>query len=233
MTVASGGALLEVRNVTKSYGGRAAVHAVTLAVGAGRTVAVLGPNGAGKSTLLRIAAGIIRPDAGDVLITGRPVTKPEIRRRVGAAGHQTFLYGYLTVEENLRFYAQLYRLDPACIEEGLIRFGLRSHRHRPVRELSRGLAQRVSLARALLHNPTVLLLDEPFTGLDAEAAEALRSAITHLRSRGGAVMLATHAWAEAFELADDAVVLVAGRPALVEETAALDAERLAAVFGTP
>ncbi|MDQ7843329.1 MAG: heme ABC exporter ATP-binding protein CcmA [Armatimonadota bacterium] len=225
------GVLLEVRAVSKSYGRRRALSGVSLTAGVGRVVAVLGPNGAGKSTLLRIAAGITRPDAGEVRVGGHPADDAGVRRRIGFAGHQSLLYGALTVEENLRFYARLYRLDPDHIEEGLTRFGLLPHRRRPVHELSRGLVQRASLARALLHHPPVLVLDEPFTGLDADGAAVLQGVITDLRARGGAVLLATHAWAEARDLADEAVVLVGGRLALADEAEAVDAGRLAAVYG--
>jgi len=233
MVVGSAASLLEVRAVSKSYGRRRALDRVSLAAAPGRVVAVLGPNGAGKSTLLRIAAGITRPDTGEVRVGGRPAGDAEVRRRMGFAGHQSLLYGALTVEENLRFYAALYRLDRRRIEEGLARFGLLPHRRRPVDELSRGVVQRASLARALLNDPVVLLLDEPFTGLDVEAAEGLRGVIADLRARGGAVLLATHVWAEARELADDAVVLVGGRLALADEAAAVDVGRLAAIYGLP
>src|SRR3990172_5939310 len=133
------GPLLEIRAVSKSYGGRAGLRGVSLPVDARRGLPILGPNGAGKSTLLRVAAGIARPESGEVRIGGRPVGEPAAHRQVGFAGHQSFLYGYLSVEENLRFYAQLYALPAARAGEGLERFGLQPHRRRPVRELSRGL----------------------------------------------------------------------------------------------
>jgi len=232
MRPASADPLLDVRGVSKSYGTRAALRNVSLTVDAGRVLAVLGPNGAGKSTLLRVAAGITRPEIGEVRVGGRPVSDPSARRQVGAAGHRSFLYGHLSAEENLRFYAQLYELPPARVDDGLERFGLRPYRRRPVRELSRGLVQRLSLARALLHDPAVVLLDEPFTGLDADASRIVRELIPELRARGCAVVVATHAWAEARELADDAVVVVAGRLALREEAASLDGERVAAAYQT-
>jgi heme ABC exporter ATP-binding subunit CcmA len=223
---------LSLHRVSKSFGRRAVVRDVSLDVGAGRVLAVLGPNGAGKSTLLRIAAGIIRPDAGEVRIEEQPVGDPRTRRRIGCAGHTSFLYGHLTVEENLRLYARLYGLRGDHVEERLAAFDLMAHRGRPVRELSRGLVQRASLARALLHDPAVLLLDEPFTGLDAEASRTLRALIADWRSRGRTVVMATHAWGEARDLADEAVVLVAGRLALREEAAALDGDRVAAAYQT-
>lgn len=225
--------LLEVHRAWKAYGDRPVLRDVSLSVAAGRVLALLGPNGAGKSTLLRVAAGIARPDAGQVRIGGRPADEPAARRLCGASGHHAGLYGYLTVEENLTFFARLYGLGAGPVEEALTRFGLAPHRRRPVRELSRGLLQRAGLARALLHDPLVLLLDEPFTGLDAEASRTLRELFPRLRERGRAVLMATHGWAEARELADDALVLVAGRPVLREEAGALDERRLAALYGTP
>ncbi len=224
---------LELRGVWKSYGDTQALRDVWLGVRRGLVLAVLGPNGAGKSTLLRIAAGIARPNRGDVCIDGRSLaTDPSVRRRVGFAGHLSFLYGHLTAEENLRFYAQLYGSDPERTLDQLDRFGLMPYRRRPVRTLSRGLVQRVSLARALLHDPQVVLLDEPFTGLDLDAARMFRETIADLRAGGRGVVMATHAWADAQELADEAVVLVSGRLALQETASALDRDRLAALYQT-
>ncbi|MGH2398208.1 MAG: heme ABC exporter ATP-binding protein CcmA [bacterium] len=224
---------LELRGVWKSYGETHALRDVWLGVRRGRVLAVLGPNGAGKSTLLRVAAGIARPNRGDVRIDGRSLAADGgVRRLVGFAGHLSFLYGHLTAEENLRFYSRLYGSDPGHAMNQLDRFGLMPYRHRPVRTLSRGLVQRVSLARALLHDPQVVLLDEPFTGLDLEAARMFHGAIADLRGRGRAVIMATHAWADAQEFADEAVVLVGGRLALQDTASALDRDRLAALYQT-
>lgn len=224
--------LLDVRAVSKSYGGRPVVRDVSLSVEAGRVTALLGANGAGKTTLLRIAAGIVRPERGDVRIEGRRVDDAAARRRIGLAGHTSFLYGYLTVEENLDLYARLYGLRGDRVGASLAAFDLLPSRRKTVRELSRGLVQRTSLARAILHDPAVLLLDEPFTGLDTEAAGALRGLIGDLKAGGRAVVMATHAPAEARELADDAVVLAAGRLAMREAASALDLDRVAAVYQT-
>jgi len=224
---------LELRGVWKSYGDTQALRDVWLGVRRGLVLAVLGPNGAGKSTLLRVAGGIARPNRGDVRLDGRPLaTDPSVQRTVGFAGHLSFLYGHLTAEENLRFYAQLYGSDPERTLDQLDRFGLMPYRRRPVRTLSRGLVQRVSLARALLHDPQVVLLDEPFTGLDLDAARMFRETIADLRAGGRGVVMATHAWADAQELADEAVVLVSGRLALQETASALDRDRLAALYQT-
>ncbi|HXF82784.1 MAG TPA: heme ABC exporter ATP-binding protein CcmA [bacterium] len=213
---------LELRGVWKSFGGRPVLRDVSLTVDPGRVVALLGPNGAGKSTLLRVAAGVTRADRGEIRLGGGPVSDPGRRRRIGLVGHTSFLYAFLTVAENLRLYARLYGVDARRVEESLTAWGLADHRDRPVRELSRGFTQRVSLARALLPQPALLLLDEPFTGLDAEASAHLRARLAALRADGRAILLATHAWEEAHDLADDAVGLVDGRVARRGRAAALD-----------
>lgn len=225
--------LVELRGVWKSFGGTPALRDVSVRALPGRMLAVLGPNGAGKSTLLRVAAGITRPSAGEVRIAGAsPNGAAQTRRAVGFAGHLSMLYGHLSAAENLAFYARLYGLAEPSVQAALERFGLDRDRHRPVRALSRGLVQRVSLARALLHAPQVVLLDEPFTGLDAEASRVLRDELTTMRAQRRTVLMATHAWEEALELADDAVVLVGGRVALSEAAATLGPHRLAAAYRT-
>lgn len=225
--------LVELRGVWKAYGPAAALRDVWLRAEAGRVLAVLGPNGAGKSTLLRVAAGITRPSAGEVLVAGLALDgAPASRRAIGFAGHLSMLYGHLSAEENLRFYARLYGVPGHTVEAALERWGLARHRGRPARALSRGLVQRLSLARALLHAPRVVILDEPFTGLDAEASRALRDELPAWRGQERAVIMATHAWAEARDLADEAAVLVGGRLVLAEAARGLDAQRLAALYQT-
>jgi heme ABC exporter ATP-binding subunit CcmA len=220
--VSGEGGRLELRGVWKSFDGRPVLRDVSLTVDPGRVVALLGPNGAGKSTLLRVAAGVSRADRGEIRLGGGPLSDPARRRRIGLVGHTSFLYAFLTVAENLRLYARLYGMDARRVEESLAAWGLTDHRDRPVRELSRGFVQRVSLARALLPRPVLLLLDEPFTGLDTEATACLRSRLTELRADGRAIILATHAWEEARDLADDAVGLVDGRLARHGRAAVLD-----------
>jgi len=200
-----------LRGVWKTYGAAVALRDVTLTAAPGRILALLGPNGAGKSTALRIAAGVTRPTRGTVQVGGADPRPNGIRRAIGFAGHHTFLYGALTVEENLKFYADLYAISPATVTAALERFGLDGARRRRVQELSRGLAQRVNLARALLHEPRIVLLDEPFTGLDAAFADDLTAALVRLRQAGRALMIATHEWDATRGLADDAAVLLRGR----------------------
>jgi len=218
------------RGVWKSLTGPPVLRDVSLTVRSGETLALLGPNGAGKSTLLHVLAGVMRPSRGVVVILGRSVEDPAVRRYIGFAGHRSALYGHLTAIENLRFFADLYAMPYRHAELSLELFGLGEYRDTPVRLLSRGIVQRVSLARAILHDPRVLLLDEPFTGLDASSAARLRELLSSLRLRGCAIVVATHQWNEARELADHAVVLVGSRVAANEPAAGLTPDRLAALY---
>src|SRR6266404_5443254 len=163
--------------LTRRFGAVTALEALNLSVGAGESVAVFGPNGAGKTTLLRLCGTLLRPTGGAISLFGVDLRSGQaaVRRRVGVLSHQSFLYPDLTPTENLLFYGRMFAVPdvstrvPECID----RVGLRGWAHRPVRTLSRGLEQRCAVARALLHTPDLLLLDEPFTGLDVEAATML------------------------------------------------------------
>jgi heme exporter protein A len=204
-------AALALHGIWKIYGTTAALRDVSISADPGRVLALLGPNGAGKSTALRIASGLVRPTRGTVGVAGQQPGRDGVRRLIGFAGHRTFLYGALTAEENLRFYADLYGVPAASVDAALERFALEAVRRRRADGLSRGLAQRLSLARALLHDPVLVLLDEPFTGLDAGAVDTLAAVITRLRGESRTVVLATHEWEAARQVADDAVVMVGGR----------------------
>jgi heme exporter protein A len=163
-------AALELRNVSKYFGDVAALAGVQLRVEAGDAILLYGPNGAGKTTLLRLLATLARPSVGEVLFGGKHVHRdPAAKAAIGFVSHTTFLYGDLTVRENLRFFGTLFALPglEKKIDAALEFFDLGDRARTPVRELSRGLQQRVALARAFLHDPQFLLLDEPFTGLDA------------------------------------------------------------------
>jgi heme exporter protein A len=188
---------------------------VDLTVAAGELVVLVGPNGAGKTTLLRVLAGLLRPSGGELALFGVDVRRgaDAVRGRLGYVGHETGCYPDLTGAENLAFYAALFALRDARtrIEELLAWAGLEAAAQRPVRTYSRGMQQRLALARALLHRPALLLLDEPFTGLDPEAAEHLAARLAALRAEGCALVLATHDLDRTAPLATRTTVLHHGR----------------------
>jgi heme exporter protein A len=208
-------ALLEARGLRRSFGGLRVLRGVDLSVRAGEVVVVAGPNGAGKTTLLRLLAGLMRPDAGEVRVLGRPVRSngEAARRPIGFLSHQSLLYDDLTLAQNLTFAAQLYALPrPADVARAALESaGLASRANDSPRRLSRGLTQRAAIARALLHQPRVLLLDEPFTALDAAAADRLRAELARRLAGGLAMVLVTHRLGEVWELATRVAVLAEGR----------------------
>lgn len=199
----------------KWYGPLPAVHGVSFGLAAGEFLVLFGPNGAGKSTLLRMLAGTVRPTRGAVRVGGESARGAGRgwRRRVGVLSHQSFLYLGLSAEENLRFYARLYELPDGTERAGraLAGVGLWERRSDPVRTFSRGMQQRLALARALLHEPEVVLLDEPYTGLDPHAAAILGGVLERLRAERRTVVLVTHNLSQGLELADRVAVQVRGR----------------------
>ena len=207
---------IAVRGLEKRFGFAVALASIDLTIPPGRSLAVLGPNGAGKSTLLRLLAGLARPSAGTVEIGGQRAHGREARARVGLVGHATFLYPALTARENLIFAGRLHGVaEPAArAAELLEEAGLADAADRPVGGFSRGMAQRVAIARGLVHDPAVLLLDEPFTGLDRRSAERLAERLARLRGERRTLLLVTHDVVSAARLADAAVVLARGRIAL-------------------
>jgi heme exporter protein A len=216
-----------------------ALDGLDLDLGAGLSLAVLGPNGAGKSTLLRLVAGLARPSAGKLRIDGEDAQRRQARARVGYIGHATLLYPALTARENLIFAARLHGVaDPAGRAQALLEDeGLGSAADRLVGQFSRGMAQRVAIARGLVNDPAIVLLDEPFTGLDRRAAERLTERLQSLRQGGHTSILVTHDVARAARLADAALVLDRGRVAHRSEGAAdpqeLERAYLAALEATP
>ena len=198
---------------------------VNLTLRAGRVTALLGANGAGKSTLMGLLSTALRPSEGRVLFddADAAMAGPELRRLIGHVAHRPMLYGELTARENLRFFAALYGMSAAQAEPWLERVGLARAADRAVGGFSRGMAQRLALARALVHEPRLVLLDEPFTGLDPSGADLLVGLVQAARARGAVVVLVTHDLALSDALADDVVVLRAGRVAFSgERSATLD-----------
>jgi len=210
-------------DVTKTFGRRRALNRVSLTCHAGEIVGLLGPNGAGKSTLLAIAAGLLEPTSGDVRFgqhTHR-TAGAAVRARVGFLAHDLYIYPELSAAENLTFFASLYGLRDASdlVAEALAHAELTDRRDDPVAGFSRGMRQRLAIERALLHNPRLALLDEPFTGLDDTATAALQKRLATLRAAGCIVMLTTHDLEIVEGLIDRAVVLTGGTLAEVERTA--------------
>ncbi len=206
---------LTLIEVSRHFGRRRALSRVSLRCDAGEILALLGPNGAGKSTLLSIVSTLLAPSSGDVLYgPHRAGVEPAaIRARIGMLGHDLYLYPELSAAENLRFFGQMYGLAglEARISAALDRAGLSARRDDPVLGFSRGMRQRLALERALLHEPRLLLLDEPFTGLDDAATVALRTRLAALRQAGCLLLLTTHDLETIEPIVDRAVMLRAGR----------------------
>ena len=213
---------VRVQNLTKLYGVRPILRGVSFELGAGRTLVVLGPNGAGKTTLLRVLATLTKPSGGSVRIGSLDVERDadQVRRIIGYVGHQPGVYDELTPRENLRFFARMYGVaeSRARADELLRRVGLLARAEQRTGTLSRGQAQRLALARGILHRPKLLLLDEPDTGLDEEATALMSELVAEHTAAGGTTILTTHNLERGFALADDALALVAGRVALAGST---------------
>jgi heme exporter protein A len=199
------------RRLTKRFGRSTALREIDFELEAGRCHVLFGRNGAGKSTLLLIAATLLRPTSGEILFGGHPYEDlgDEVRRRIGLVSHQSFLYPDLTVLENLEFYARLYQSAPSA-SEALEWADLDLRRHSSVRSLSRGMLQRLAVARALLHRPKLLLLDEPYTGLDAPSSERLSAKLWEVKGETS-ILLTTHDVERGVSIADRISILEAGR----------------------
>jgi heme exporter protein A len=210
---------LEVNSVWKYFGDYPALRDVKFEVPPGSVVALLGRNGAGKTTLLRILAGLAKPSKGLVRIHGSEVREESTRRRIGVLGHGISLYDELTATENLVLFGKLYGLDnPARrAHEWLERTGLDRVRDGLVREFSRGMRQRLAVARTFIHDPEVLLFDEPFTSLDDRAIGVLQSLIIEAQGRGCTIVMSTHQLKEAIELATNIVLIRKGQLAYAGE----------------
>jgi ABC-2 type transport system ATP-binding protein len=204
--------VIAVSHLGRRFGGRAAVDDVTLDVRPGEIVALLGPNGAGKTTTMRMMAGLIAPSQGSVTIDGVALTHTTgdaLRGHIGFLTEAPGLWDRLTVRENLRVYAGIYEIpEPdAAIGRALDTFELRDRAATPAAELSKGMRQKVALARALLHEPSILLLDEPTSGLDPEITRGVRQLLEERRARGCAILVSTHNLDEAERLADRIAVI--------------------------
>jgi heme exporter protein A len=207
--------MIKVQALVKRFGQKTVLRGLDFQVETGQFVALLGPNGAGKTTFLRILASLARPTLGQISIAGYslPQQAAAVRRQLGVVSHQPLLYGDLSAEENLRFYGRMYgieRLD-VRISEVLELIGLSARRRDLVRTFSRGMQQRLAIGRAVLHDPQVLLLDEPHTGLDQDACEMLDKVLRQVGVRGRTVLMTSHDLARAAGLAERFDVLSRGK----------------------
>jgi heme exporter protein A len=206
------------------------VDGVSFSLQPGEALAVFGPNGAGKTTLLRLLAGLLRPSDGEAVVDGMRVAGSRTARaRIGIISHESMLYPALSVRENVELAARLYGVSDAshAALRALDRLRVADRSSSPVRLLSRGQRQRVSIARAIVHQPQVMLLDEPFTGLDEAGASALSEALRAVRAAGAALVLVTHNITEGLSLATRAAVMHRGKFARVTETAGAEVSAFA------
>ena len=212
---------LRVQRLTKSFGEHYALIELDATFKGGEVCALLGPNGAGKSTLMNLLSTLMTPSEGELWIDGRALSEVGariLRGRVGFVGHHTMVYGALTASENLMFFAQLYGLShpeglDQLVAERLEEVGLSEAARRPASGFSRGMAQRLSLARALLPDPSVLLLDEPFTGLDQEGVAQAEALILKHKARGAVIIASSHDLSVMERISDVALMLKRGRRA--------------------
>ena len=216
-SVTSTGPALEVRGVTKSYGRVRVLDQLDLTLGWGEVLSVLGPNGSGKTTLVKVLATLTRPDAGEVRVAGTDADRAgaRVRRSIGVVMHDPMLYANLTGRENLRFFCRMFSLDhpEERIAEAVARVGMLNRLDQRVGTLSHGMQKRFSIARALLHRPRLLLMDEPESGLDQSAVDLMRAVVEATRAGGGAVLLVTHNLEQALALGDRLAILGRGRVA--------------------
>ena len=217
---------IHTHGLTKHYGNRPVLRDIDLELPWGEVLSLFGPNGAGKTTLVRLLAGLARPTDGSIRIAGlNPERRGiDVRRLLGVVTHQTFLYDELTARENLRFYARMYGLDSADerIEEVSATLGSTSYLDARVRTLSNGMQKRVSLARAVLHRPRLLIFDEPEAGLDQEALELVQALLETHRAEGGSAVVTTHNVERGLSIADRVIILANGRISYDEPSGALE-----------
>lgn len=226
--------MIRVRGLVKAFGFQAALRGVDLDVAQGEFLTVLGPNGAGKTTLLRLLSTLSRPTAGSIHVAGFDALRQaaQVRRLIGLVSHQTLLYDDLSAEANLRFFARMYGLTrpQARVDQVLDLVGLGKRRGDLVRTFSRGMQQRLSIARAILHEPQVMLFDEPYTGLDQQAASVLGRVLAEVASAGRSVLLTTHNLERGLAVCDRVIVLSRGKVVQQAQRADLDPAAFAQVY---
>ncbi len=221
--------VIELKAVSKGFTVRRVLDKVSLTVGSGQTVFLCGVNGAGKTTLLKIISGLLTPDAGTVKLCGASLKHdPEkAKQHLGVISHKSMLYPDLTVTENLSFFANLYGVQDSKsrITELLTEAKLVSYRHDKVTVLSRGLLQRLAIARALIHSPSILLADEPFTGLDTDSCLHLKDTLDRFAGAGGTVVMTTHETHLGLLCSSRVLLLDGSQVTLDRRTAEIDTDR--------
>ena len=225
--------VVEAEGLVRAFGARRAVDGVSISLDAGDCLALFGPNGAGKTTLLRLLAGLLAPSAGSCRVGGVSLRAGRAARaQVGLVSHASMLYGALSARENVEFAARMFGVrDPkSAALHALAQMRVADRADAPVRALSRGLQQRVSIARAIVHAPLLLLCDEPYTGLDEVGGAALTAALAERRDAGAALLLVTHNLGEGLALATHAAIMRRGRFARLEPRTALDPASYATAY---
>ena len=226
--------MVHMVGVTKRFGKVAALRGIDLTVKRGRCLGIFGPNGAGKTTLLRIIATLTRPSSGTVAIVGHDAVREaeKIRPLLGVLSHRTFLYGHLTAFENLQFYGRMFRTKRLStrIHEVLRAVDLEMQARQLVRTYSRGMQQRLAIARAILHHPQLLLLDEPYTGLDQRAAVHLQELLQQLCAADCTMLVSTHNLQRGLALCDEIVIQCRGKIMHRCSSASLDLQRLEQIY---
>ncbi len=234
MKEAQSGWAIETRGLIRSFNNLLAINGLDLVVGRGQTLAVFGPNGAGKSTLIKILSTVMKPSAGEVLIDGFSLkgNTEEVRRRIGLVSHYTFLYSNFTAYENLQFYSRLYDVPNfrERIYEVAGMVGMSSRLHDRVAIFSRGMQQRLSIARALLHRPAIMLLDEPETGLDQQAVAMLWEALRADGVDGRTILFTSHSLERGLEVCDHLLILHRGRIVHQQPNKGLDLAGLRRIY---
>lgn len=226
--------MLRAEQITKRIGARTILQGIDLQVGAGELAMIFGPNGAGKSTLMKILALLSKPTDGKLSIAGLDTGREgsHLRRCIGLISHQTLLYENLTAYENLHYYASMYQVDRITerIQQLIQQVGLEFHLNDPIRTFSRGMQQRLAIARALIHDPDILYLDEPYTGLDQQAVHIFHSVLKQLKGQGKTIVMITHDFHQGLSLADRIVFMKRGKVVLDEMAKDLTEQQIKAKY---
>lgn len=207
--------IIEARGLSKRFGRITALDNMNLQIREGEFLTVFGPNGAGKTTLIGILSSLVKATSGEILFQGKSVRENanRLRRSIGMIGHQSLLYGQLTADENLEFYGRMYGVD--CLDERvekvLEEVNLQHRANDLTGTFSRGMMQRLSIARAMIHQPSIYLLDEPYSGLDQHSGDKLRDMLSGLKTQRKTILMTTHDLERGFELSDRSVIIVNGR----------------------